>query len=555
MTKSGQSEPIVLPFRGREALVADKLAEGQELSLSDILSIYQTASRRWRKGLSQAEWMVMTYIIDRTIGWRKTSFTAFVSNIIGGNEDYDGVGVSKATYFRVLESLEAKGFLSRSQAGTRVTITINIAWKERPMLPVPKRLKASNGLNRSHSETGFAGEESQTGLSVRLNLSQPETQNKDSRKKDTFNASASAFAPSKELTFPSPVKEKGGRFLRVDQESDLGNEPAEARPSAEDAARPRLDRLQEVSRGQAAHRATLVRKVAKPKAGDVEAVWKAALIESQRHGVCVRWSQREVGSMRQALGKWEYSREGTMSDVVHYAILNWSTICARRFAWMTKDPAPDQPTIRFFLWRLSDFVEAFVTKQAKGFATDSTNSDYERMLAAGKTPEEAALELASREAVARTREEMAKREEETSLRNRIAADREARAERMETFAEKITPDEEGRRIATLPDGQKVEVIPGTERRPGQVWGHQPVIKKLDEVPAAALKPLGHLPPLPAGVPTFEEAQAARAERMRQQIEGASAEAKAKTVPVVAVPLVPMTWEEVTIYSEPVARSY
>lgn len=105
------------------------LKANHHISLEDKLKGYQGASRFWRRHLSQQEIVLITYIVDRTVGWGKNLFTASHENVLKGTLEFSGVGLPERTYFRALASLEEKGLIERRSYRDRTRIVLNLDWQ------------------------------------------------------------------------------------------------------------------------------------------------------------------------------------------------------------------------------------------------------------------------------------------------------------------------------------------------------------------------------------------------------------------------------------------
>jgi len=109
----------------------DKLNSKEFLNPVEKLMIYQTLSRHWRKGLTPTEFVVLSYIVDRSAGWGKGYFTACADNVLLGSGEYSGVGIGRATYYRTLTSLVEKGAITRKSLRDRTRIWLHLDWYER----------------------------------------------------------------------------------------------------------------------------------------------------------------------------------------------------------------------------------------------------------------------------------------------------------------------------------------------------------------------------------------------------------------------------------------
>jgi hypothetical protein len=110
------------------AQINRKLKNSKEISLAEKIVVYQAVSRVWRRHLTQAEIVTVTYIVDRTIGWGKNHFTASFKNVLYGTDRYSGIGLPERTYFRALKTLQEKGLIERKSRRDRTTIALKVDW-------------------------------------------------------------------------------------------------------------------------------------------------------------------------------------------------------------------------------------------------------------------------------------------------------------------------------------------------------------------------------------------------------------------------------------------
>lgn len=532
--------------------VARKMQQGEDLTLHDKVAMFQALNRKWRRYLTPTEMSVMLYLLDRSVGWGNDSFTAMTTNVLNGNEEYAGIGLSRRTYYATLKALEAKQMIIRRSVRDATKITINVGWspEDADMLPIPKGLKAKaeNGTE-DDQKSGYCTPRSAGFATPRSAGFAPQnTVVSEYSKKDTEAVAdaptSGVFArPRKQV---SPEKKESRECLGVDKEFgqwDDSTQPAvtlpapvrqaASRTTALDAVKAKLAGAVAADHRRAETKTTRALTSAKSlKATDVELIWRNALTETFSMVGHVVWSIKDKGRVNVAIKKWAYAEVGTFGALVDYAVRNWTQIVDRKLSWMKQNPAPRTPEMGFFLFRMVDFLTVWQSRELDRFANDMDQPEYDRLKARGLTHEEAIRAMARKDAVGALREEMEKREDTVARRDQVAQRREERAERLEKFTESltpVTPDQpaepdqpaNGKRIAMLPDGQQVQITPGTPRRPGQVWGHTPTIRLIHKAPEP-VQPVATLPTtdrpaadMPAYVPlpSWDEIQARRKAEM------------------------------------------
>ena len=433
--------------------VGQKFEQNIDISAMDRLTIYQLASRSWRRYLNVNEWAVISYVVDRAIGWGKPDFVACAANIMEGTDEYSGVGLPRPTFYRTLKSLESKGLITRQSRRDKTHIILNVTWKPEKvtkMLPIPKRLKEKSTAVDTTQEGQEYRNETSRSITVRPQEYHSETLNKRSPEYRSPSTCSSAFASEQEVAFTEgfPGKEKVKQEFRGAEIEDgqWGDDkpvpvqrgaPADGDPcDVAGSLQSRLTAHQLTLSTKAAAKATRLREGRALKATDVETIWKAALGEGSAVVIHQMWSIKQKGRVNQEIKKWAFSKDGTFGDMVDYGVRNWTAIVTRKMGWMTKPVPPKTPTLEFFLMRLSDFISVWASKEMDRFTNDRTNTELSRLMAKGLTHAEAIKHIAEDSAKAALREEMSKREAKVASRDRIAKEREGRAERLEGFADK-----------------------------------------------------------------------------------------------------------------------
>lgn len=390
------------------------------LTALDKVQVYQTANRIWRKLLTPSEMSAVYYFIDRSIGWGKDCFKAGVRNILEGSKGYSGIGLSRATFFRVLSSLEKKGIITKIGHKTHITVHVNTDWTgENDMLKIPKRLQ--------NAKTG--------GLTVRLPRSHCETQSNIS------DQNKSKLTVSVKTRKRVPVK--SGEVVPVQKTfAELSSEV-----SADYARR-------KTTRAARAKSAGYISTVA------VERLWVDALPNSAlTHRA---WTRKDQARMKREI-KAFVSKTSSFGEYVQYSVENWAAITRKHMGWMKKSPPPIAPDIGFFLSFQKHFMQAFADQSVHDFALASDTSRLDKLLARGMGRDDAIRHIAKEDATADMRDTVTKERAHAARDLRKAQQSLQRAEKLDGISDRLT--EAG-----------VSVSAGTERRAGQAWGHNPTLK-------------------------------------------------------------------------------
>lgn len=128
--------------------------------MDDFGNWHQYIIRYWMKYLSPSEFMVLMFIVDRTLGWQKFSEIITRRHMLKGIASrgtiyHLGTSLGASTLDTTLNSLEEKGAISRRAVmrGTTkyVEFSINMDWEPREL---PRRLQRSRRPRRRHRPEG-----------------------------------------------------------------------------------------------------------------------------------------------------------------------------------------------------------------------------------------------------------------------------------------------------------------------------------------------------------------------------------------------------------------
>jgi hypothetical protein len=465
----------VLPIDNRSAeAMANRFNGSDHIDTLDRAIVYQMANRVWRKYFNPTEISVLYYIIDRTIGWGKTSFSASVKNILTGNEDYAGVGVSRATLFRILHVLEMKGVIGRITKATHIVINLNVNWLqqlERKMtLPIPKRLQGT-------------AKKPDTSLTMRPHQSHNETQNKRSNYKGSLLAGYGATRHNTDAD-----DDKGAKAQTKDATASLAKT---------------ISNIQTAQRNTTSDRISSIMEKIRPSTVDVEALWVNTMIEHHPKVMHRAWTRVLQARLKREV-KGFMLQGHTFGQYVAWVVQYWPQIIDRHFKWMKKSPAPTTPDIGFFLSFQDRFTQAFHSREVERMVNKGTHKTVEQLMAGGMTKDDALLTVAKRQVSA----SMA--DENRRVMEKVAQER-RRAQRDLEQAKKLDA------VADTLSQSGVKFTKGQDRRAGQVWGHTATIcSEVQPVANGAVPDISITPDV-----SHDEA----VEAMRQHMELAAAKVK------------------------------
>lgn len=354
------------------SLVQSKHEQADETTLQYKLEMYQRAIREWRGSLSSDEFSVVMYVMDRTVGWGQPSATITSGSAINGGGVYTGLNISRATYFRVLGTLETKGLIRRRKTGTGSNrISINPGWAP-DMSNLPKRLK-ERFAKGSQSETTPSHSETTPSQAETLYTGNPST---DNLLTDTVAASGHN-SNQNQNSFPEE-KEEGPSPQSPPSKivSDENREAACTNRSARKAKANRTKGRTDVSAG-------------------IEATWRAALEETFPAVSHVPWDVRIRKNVKDKAKAWTSGSQVSFDDLLDWAVRNWTQIVKKQFKWMKKKAAPAQPDIGFFLYFSSDFMNTWASGELDDWLRKPERNKIEKLMGRGLTREEAEMEIAT----------------------------------------------------------------------------------------------------------------------------------------------------------------
>ncbi|MEP2735366.1 MAG: hypothetical protein ABJP34_03630 [Erythrobacter sp.] len=358
------------------SLIKKPVEQTNEGTLQYKLEMYQRVIREWRGSLSSDEFSVVMLIMDRTVGWGQPSATITAGSMMHGGGMYSGMDISRATYFRVLGTLEEKGLIRRRKTGTGSNrISINPGWTP-AMLKRPKRLKNASE-DPSQAETTPSHSEATPSQRETLYTGNPITDNPLTRSVAASGPNSNQkrnSAPEKSQTQPSP------------QDPPSKPEPEAAQQKIETA----------VSGNRAARQAKINRTKGRTDvSAGIETTWRAALNETFPGVSHAPWDGRIRKNVKDKAKAWTFANQVAFDELVDWSVRNWTQIVKRQFKWMRKRPAPSHPDIGFFIRFSSDFMEVWAGGELKEWLRKPERTKHELLMAKGRTREEAGLEIAT----------------------------------------------------------------------------------------------------------------------------------------------------------------
>lgn len=367
----------------------------------DRLIVFQHLNRVWRPFLSSVERDFLFYVLDRTVSWGKLSFRASAQQMIAGVRGVPELGLSLRTLRRVMADLADKGLIAVDSDMRASTITVNLDWMPDSMsLPVPKRLR---GAQPTHApdlleETGLGGlEPAGANLPPDHGSVVPDWHNSGAR-----------LAQQQCQIGTSYIKNNDSRITLNDKDAPSLRSGTDVPGSAplQQVAKP--EPLRFTSTRQAVAAATL--RPATPAKAKPHTTWTAWLAAWEMTfpdtASAPRWSKREHGAMA-TLRKRVEQQSLDWLDFVGFAVASWRSVTARSFGWMTDKPQFPAPL--FLVRWVTQFLDAYAAaKTEEAIAASGERAEYRRLRHAGKSHDEALLEIGGRRALVERREELSK---------------------------------------------------------------------------------------------------------------------------------------------------
>ncbi|APH70943.1 hypothetical protein [Aquibium oceanicum] len=156
---SQRNNVVALTQRDRVAYL-DTSRNEDVTSLRFYADATRELNRVWRRHLTLAEYGLLAFIVDNTVGWRRLSHRFTARFIEHGDHRTCGLGLKRRQVGELVKSLEEKRFIvvDRAEAHLGLLIHVNIEWNE-DMLPTPERLKTVPEAETHTSSEWFEGHE------------------------------------------------------------------------------------------------------------------------------------------------------------------------------------------------------------------------------------------------------------------------------------------------------------------------------------------------------------------------------------------------------------
>jgi hypothetical protein len=459
-------------------------AAGADLSnpLTGINAI-RWLSREIANAVTDREFRFVVWVIDHTLGWGRETYTATYREMEHGNPVSKGVGKSRTVLAEIVAALAARGLLICEQAGTHgLTLSINYSWKPEgeAMLPTPKRL-AGTTRSVANTEEGFETRPETRMPPVRKPgcppsgnpdpfIEQSSEQPVENNPPPTvrWRSRPGTVSPQSKVSVPEPKRLRSPAPTLASTVVSLPARPREAVSSGSEdlfgAPMPREAKAP-VSAAQVAVRATEARRAALRsmlRPGPLMQTWRIAFEEAYAEipgAVFPPPTQLDLGKVKSALiAKWTGKTE-ELHDFIDFTVRNWHLLMDTAFSWMTKDPPPAYPSLRFFLAFRQRFQDQWSGRTTEKWINNLPMGEQRRFLELtmkqGMSSELALAKIGEERATIKLREEMEKREAEANRKMAVGLLAKKQADTRPVYTEDNPHPRSAVALGIAPSEQKV----------------------------------------------------------------------------------------------------
>lgn len=403
------------------------------------LTVVRRLSREWGPALSDAEFRVLSFIVDHTILWGRSTYRFTYRCFMNGTGVSAGIGKGETQVRAALTSLAGKGAIEIKRSQVGLDISPNREWK--PMIAVPKRLQSGVGPSENRGSEPRKSEGQTHGFprpyieeyledQVRGALRPAVADRRPGSSEDRSIPETKTLAvPVRVRTRPIPTPEKSAPVEKPRHEITeqgelmLGDTTLVAKGSSiPERLRP------------AAAMAKIEARRSMRHGGALFDTWKAAYVEAYgdvRGAGCVAWSKVEMAMVVKQLAKPFKGTSPELHDFIDWIVTNWGVVLAEQFRWMKREAPPELPSLRFVLAFKDKFFAAYGRRSVDRYLASLTpeeRSIREAMIRKGLTEKEADQKLAERKAASALRDELERGKAEIAQQRRAASAAQARVE-------------------------------------------------------------------------------------------------------------------------------
>lgn len=342
---------------------------------------------RWFPYLDATEFKAVAYVIEHSLGRGRNFFRATTNQIVKGAGKNQPIGMTGRTFERVKKALRERSLLQTNVVEMSFTeFTLNLDWS--PVQGIPSIADALEEYRKSANVTEPV---CQIGNPVR-------TYNNQIHIPPSGNGSL--CSPERVLRFhekiSSPEKESPPQIAPPPSRiSTVSREEMKAR--AAETERRCLDARQ--------------RRAA--KANEQDSIWAYhrtyvnAWAETYPGVPCPTWTERDMHIVRSVLKSRLRENIQARHDFLNFIVRHWAQIRATQFGWMRHSSPPDLPKVSFFTSAkmIGRFLDAYADRRRfdQIEALPAEQQELERLVARGKTREQALIAVGERRALSKAK--------------------------------------------------------------------------------------------------------------------------------------------------------
>lgn len=340
---------------------------------------------RWFPYLGDTEFKAVAYVIEHSLGRGRNFFRATTNQIIKGAGKNQPIGMTGRTFERVKKALRERGLLQTNVAEMRFTdFTLNLDWS--PVQGIPS---IADALEAHRKSVERAEPICQIGNPVGINKISnniPPSGTGSLRSPErVLSSQEKTSSPEKEN--PSPVAPPPSR-MSTELREEMKARAAETKRRCLDARQQRAAK-------------------AKDSIGAYHRTYVNAWAETYLGVPCPTWTERDMHIVRSVLKSRLRENIQARHDFLNFIVRHWAQIRATQFGWMRQSSPPDMPKVSFFTSAkmIGRFLDAYADRRRfdQIDALPAEQQELERLVAHGKTREQALIAMGERRALSKAK--------------------------------------------------------------------------------------------------------------------------------------------------------
>ncbi|CAM3732873.1 hypothetical protein [Litorimonas haliclonae] len=318
----------------------DYILPAPKMTIFQRTLVRQEIDRVLMGQVSPAKFKLLSFILDRTLGWQKSteriSFKHFTNGIVNLT---NGTGLSRATVARCLKELNKEGLIFRSgETKIAQTYGLNLTWVNDDKLQVIAQ-------NNTQIKTGGYNSENRSVPKLRPN--KKETLKRTFKEKDRGSADASLSLSSRE----TPIRSR--ERTKLEETLEAVNKHSAEKLAKREARYRKSDNV-----------------------NDVQAHWAKAFAENWPDAPKTPWSPKARGLFKHAM-KNEAFKDLSPTELIDWAVPDWGLLRETTFHWMNSMPLSPDPEM--FMIHIYKFLLAFGDRETLRHKFDVEGSERRKL--------------------------------------------------------------------------------------------------------------------------------------------------------------------------------